>query len=116
MQNTRVNVTPDATTDRAPSEKMNSNGVQKIIDTFSEYTATRVELPTDNVTFFTRLQIRDAQGNYVMATESQILEEAVRAIDHRYPTGTFSPQRRLQKNFSLQNLPAGNVKFLRLLF
>ncbi|WP_254633614.1 JAB domain-containing protein [Pantoea sp. GbtcB22] len=43
---------------------------------------------TDNVRFFTRLHVRDTQGNYVMATDSQILAEAVLAIDYRYPTGT----------------------------
>lgn len=43
---------------------------------------------SDNVRFFSRLHVRDTQGNYVMATDSQILAEAVLAIDYRYPTGT----------------------------
>lgn len=44
---------------------------------------------SDNVRFFSRLHVRDAQGNYVMATDSQILAEAKLAIDYRYPTGTI---------------------------
>jgi len=47
-----------------------------------------LENVTDNVRFFSRLHVRDTQGNYVMATDSQILAEAVLAIDYRYPTGT----------------------------
>lgn len=37
--------------------------------------------------FFSRLHVRDAQVDYVIASESQILAEAVLAIDYRYPTG-----------------------------
>ena len=44
---------------------------------------------SDSVRFFSHLHVRDAQGNYVMATVSQILTEATRAIDFRYPTGSF---------------------------
>ncbi len=47
-----------------------------------------LETVSDNVRFFSRLHVCDAQGNYVMATDSQILAEAVLAIDYRYPTGT----------------------------
>ena len=47
-----------------------------------------LETASDNVRFFSRLHVRDAQGNYVMATDSQILAEAELAIDYRYPTGT----------------------------
>ncbi|NWA64034.1 DNA repair protein RadC [Pantoea sp. B9002] len=47
-----------------------------------------LENVTDNVRFFSRLHVRDTQGNYVMATDTQILAEAVLAIDYRYPTGT----------------------------
>lgn len=41
-----------------------------------------------NVHFFSQLHVRDAQGNFVMASASQILAEAMRVIDVRYPTGT----------------------------
>lgn len=37
--------------------------------------------------FFSRLHVCDAQGEYVMASEIQILAEAVPAIDYRSPTG-----------------------------
>lgn len=89
MQNTLVNVTPDATNDRTAVELKSSHNAQNPDDTASEVLGPCLESVSDNVRFFTRLQIRDAHGNYVMATESQILEEAARAIDHRYPTGTF---------------------------
>ncbi|XXN66821.1 JAB domain-containing protein (plasmid) [Enterobacter ludwigii] len=89
MQNTLVNVTSDAVPSREQVELMTSHNDQKINDIASESVGPRVENISDNVRFFSRLQIRDAQGNYVMATETQILEEAMRAIDHRYPTGTF---------------------------
>ncbi|WP_244555224.1 RadC family protein [Pantoea eucrina] len=89
MQNTLVNVTPDSIAARAAVEMMSSQNEQNAADTATESPGLCLESVSDNVRFFTRLQIRDAQGNYVMATESQILEEAARAIDHRYPTGTF---------------------------
>lgn len=88
MQNTLVNITHNATTDCAPVEKKIRKKKSDNNDTASESTAPRVAHLSDNVRFLTRLQFRDAQGNYVIATESQILEEAVRAIDHRYPTCT----------------------------
>lgn len=89
MQNTLASVTPDSTADRAPVETMPCHHAQNPENTAPEAPGPRLESVSDNVRFFTRLQLRDAQGNYVMATESQILEEAARAIDHRYPTGTF---------------------------
>ncbi|WP_407075059.1 JAB domain-containing protein [Pantoea sp. Morm] len=99
MQNTLVNVTPDVITDCALTEIMTSHDDQNIIDTAYESIADWVETLSDNVSFFTRLQIRDAQGNYVMATESQILEEAARAIEHRYPTGTFFASAAVSEEF-----------------
>ena len=42
-----------------------------------------------DIRFFTNLHVRDTQGNYAMASVSQILTEATRAIDFRYPTGTI---------------------------
>lgn len=46
-------------------------------------------LQTSELTgFISALHVRDTQGNYVMASERQILAEAERAIDFRYPTGT----------------------------
>lgn len=56
--------------------------------TASESTESSLEDVSDNVRFFSRLHVRDTQGNYVMATDSQILAEAELAIDYRYPTGT----------------------------
>lgn len=41
-----------------------------------------------NTRFFSRLHVRDVEGNYVMASDSQVLAEAVLAIDYRYPAGT----------------------------
>ncbi|MBP2199078.1 JAB domain-containing protein [Pantoea cypripedii] len=38
--------------------------------------------------FISALQISDMEGNYTMASESQILAEARRVIDFRYPEGT----------------------------
>lgn len=99
MQNTLVNTTHNATTDRAPVEKKIRNKKSDNNDTASESTAPRVAHLSDNVRFLTRLQIRDTQGNYVMATESQILEEAVRAIDHRYPTGTSFTSPEISEEF-----------------
>jgi len=52
-------------------------------------TGSSLESVSDNLRFFSRLHVRDAQGNYVMATDAQILAEAVLAIDYRYPTGTI---------------------------
>lgn len=89
MQNTLVNVTLDSTADGAAVEMMSSQNAQDPDDTAPEALGPCLESVSGNVRFFTRLQIRDALGNYVMATESQILEEAARAVDHRYPTGTF---------------------------
>lgn len=43
---------------------------------------------TSRLRFFSRLYARDPQGNYVMATDSQVLAEAALAIDSRYPVGT----------------------------
>ena len=57
--------------------------------TASESTESSPGTLSDNVRFFSRLHVRDVQGNYVMATDSQILAEAVLAIDYRYPTGTL---------------------------
>jgi hypothetical protein len=54
----------------------------------SESKESSFENTSDNVRFFSRLHVRDTQGNYVMATDSQILAEAALAIDYRYPTGT----------------------------
>lgn len=50
--------------------------------------ASVVDISETNLSFLTNLHVRDTQGNYVMATENQILTEAMRAIDFRYPTGT----------------------------
>ncbi|MGB9098553.1 JAB domain-containing protein [Erwinia sp.] len=63
---------------------MNTHNIK---GTASESTESSFEAVSDNVRFFSRLHVRDAQGGYVMATESQILAEAVLAIDYRYPTG-----------------------------
>lgn len=65
---------------------MNTHNVK---GTASESTESSLKTVSDNVRFFSRLHVRDAEGDYVMATESQILSEAVLAIDYRYPTGTF---------------------------
>ena len=61
---------------------------QKVNTSAPESEESSLENVTDNVRFFSRLHVRDTQGNYVMATDSQILAEAVLAIDYRYPTGT----------------------------
>jgi len=116
MQNTPVNVTPDATTDCALTEIMTSHDAQNIIDTASGAMVGRVETLSDNVSFFPRLQFRDAQGNYVMATESQIWKKPHAPSSIATPPGPFLPQRRFQKNFSEQNLPAVTGKFLQLPF
>lgn len=63
--------------------------LQNVNTTASESKESSPANRRDSVRFFSRLHVRDAQGNYVMATENQILAEAVRAIDFRYPTGTF---------------------------
>jgi len=47
------------------------------------------EMPGSNVHFFSQLHVRDAHGNFVMASAAQVLAEAMRAIDVRYPTGTI---------------------------
>ncbi|MGK3131235.1 JAB domain-containing protein [Pantoea sp. C8B4] len=57
------------------------------------------ESVSDNLRFFSRPHVRDAQGNYVMATDTQILAEAVLAIDYRYPTGTIFESSDASKTF-----------------
>lgn len=49
--------------------------------------------------FQSALHVRDTQGNYVMASDSQILAEAERAIDFRYPTGTVFESPRASGEF-----------------
>lgn len=61
---------------------------QNINTTASESKESSLEIAGGNVSFFSNLHVRDRQGNYAMATVSQILTEATRAIDFRYPTGT----------------------------
>ncbi len=61
---------------------------QNVNSTASEYTESSMEAVGDNVRFFSTLHFRDAQGNFIMASNVQILAEAVRAIDYRYPRGT----------------------------
>ena len=61
---------------------------QNVNTTASESEESSLQTVRDNVRFFSRLHVRDAQGNYAMATDSQILAEAELAIDYRYPTGT----------------------------
>lgn len=63
---------------------MNTHSIK---GTASESTESSFKTVSDNVRFFSRLHVRDAHGDYVLATESQILAEAVLAIDYRYPTG-----------------------------
>ena len=66
----------------------NNVSQQNVNTTDPEPKESSPETRSDNVRFFSRLHVRDTQGNYVMATESQILAEAELAIDYRYPTGT----------------------------
>jgi len=66
----------------------NNMSQQNVNTSAPESEESSLENVTDNVRFFSRLHVRDTQGNYVMATDSQILAEAVLAIDYRYPTGT----------------------------
>ena len=104
MKNIVANVTSDSTADRAEVEMKSSHNAQNPEGTASEVLGPCLESVSDNVRFFTCLQIRDAQGNYVMATESQILEEAARAIDHRYPTGTFFASSDVSEAFFIAKL------------
>ncbi|MGB8929319.1 MAG: JAB domain-containing protein [Pantoea agglomerans] len=68
--------------------------------TASESTESSLKTVSDNVGFFSRLHVRDAQGDYVMATESQVLAEAVLAINYRYPTGaSFTSSTASAENF-----------------
>ncbi|WP_187143666.1 MULTISPECIES: JAB domain-containing protein [Pantoea] len=72
---------------------MNANGrnnisQQNVNTPASESEESSLHTVSDNVCFLSRLPVRDAQGNYAMATESQILAEAELAIDYRYPTDT----------------------------
>ncbi|ADU72173.1 hypothetical protein [Pantoea sp. At-9b] len=60
MQNTYLDVTPDATTTRALIEIVASNNAQNFNDSGSVSTATGIENISDNVRFFIRLQIRYA--------------------------------------------------------
>jgi DNA repair protein RadC len=61
---------------------------QNVNTTASESKESSLEISGYNVSYFSSLHVRDTQGNYVMASVSQILTEAERAIDFRYPTGT----------------------------
>ncbi|MBD8128822.1 DNA repair protein RadC [Pantoea sp. 1B4] len=61
---------------------------QNVNTTASESKESSLEIAGGNVSYFSSLHVRDTQGNYVMASVSQILTEAERAIDFRYPTGT----------------------------
>ncbi|WP_275556635.1 JAB domain-containing protein [Mixta sp. Marseille-Q2659] len=61
---------------------------QSISTGFTESEETALETVGASIRFFSHLHVRDIQGNYVMASVSQILKEAMRAIDFRYPAGT----------------------------
>lgn len=62
---------------------------QSISTSWSESKESTLKTAGASLSFFSNLHVRDTQGNYVMASVSQILTEATRAIDFRYPTGTF---------------------------
>ena len=66
----------------------NNMSLQNVNTTAPESEESSYKTLSDNVRFFSRLHVRDAQGNYVMATYSQVLAEAELAIDYRYPIGT----------------------------
>lgn len=61
---------------------------QSVNTTASDSKESSLEVVGNNVSFFSNLYVRDRQDDYVMASVSQILSEATRAIDFRYPTGT----------------------------
>jgi len=71
-----------------------------------------LESDSDNLRFISRPHVRDAQGNYVMATDAQILAEAVLAIDYCYPTGTIFESSDASREFSGQSLQGENVRCL----
>jgi len=48
---------------------------------------------------YTSLYARNADGQFVMASEGQILSEASRVIDHRYQTGTEFIQNNVAEEF-----------------
>ncbi len=85
---------------------------QNVNTTASESKESSLEIAGENVSFFSNLHVRDRQGNYVMATASQILTEATRAIDFRYPTGTFFDSSAASAEFFGQNWPGVKGKYL----
>ena len=72
---------------------------QSIITSFSESEETALETVGGNISFFSHLHVRDTQGNYVMASVSQILTEATRAVDFRYPAGTVFESLEVSEEF-----------------
>jgi len=72
---------------------------QSISTSFSESEETALEAVGASISFFSHLHVRDTQGNYVMASVSQILTEATRAIDFRYPAGTVFESSEVSEEF-----------------
>ncbi|MBD8197606.1 MULTISPECIES: JAB domain-containing protein [Pantoea] len=72
---------------------MNANGrdnisQQNVNTPASEFEESSLHTVSDDVRILSRLPVLNAQGNYAMATYSQILAEAELAINYRYLTDT----------------------------
>lgn len=72
---------------------------QSISTGFTESGEAALETVGASISFFSHLHVRDTQGNYVMASVSQILTEATRAVDFRYPVGTVFESSEVAEEF-----------------